>query len=297
MGCYYGAKLARAGDDVHFLMRGDTAEVRNRGIQIRGRQSFEIERPKLYSSTQEVGACDLVVISVKATSNGDLPKLITPLLHAETMLLTLQNGFGNEEFLAKHFGAERVLGALCYVCISRVAPGVVEEFDAGRVEIGEYLGPPQSRTRRVAEHFRRGGVTCRVVENLTLERWRKLIWNIPFNGLSITSGGFDTAALLSNEQLRANCIALMEEVIGAAEKSGFQLPNDIIQRELERTKGMGPYKPSTLIDFEEGKRFEVEAIWGEPLRRAMVVGAKTPRLESLYAQLKEIDMARSQMAG
>src|ERR1044072_663044 len=162
MGCYYGAKLAHAGNDVHFLMRGDTAEVRNRGIQIRGRQSLEITRPNLYSSTDEIGACDLVVISVKAISNGALPKLIPPLLHAGTMLLTLQNGFGSEEFLGQHFGSDRVLGALCYVCISRVGPGVVEEFEPGRVEIGEDQRPPQSRTHQVAEQFRRGGVTCRV---------------------------------------------------------------------------------------------------------------------------------------
>ena len=106
-------------------------------------------------------------------------------LHEKTMLLTLQNGFGNEEFLAEHFGAERVLGGLCFVCLNRVAPGVIEHYDYGHVVIGEFDRYPQPRTHDVAWEFKRCGVVCSVVENLALERWRKLVWNIPFNGLSV----------------------------------------------------------------------------------------------------------------
>ncbi len=294
IGCYYGAKLAHHGCDVHFLMRGDTTEIRRSGIRIRGAgKDLRVADVHHYASTGEIGPCDLVLVAIKATANGDLLRLIPPLLHEKTMLLTLQNGFGNEEFLAENFGPERVLGGLCFVCLVRTSPGVIELYDQGHVALGEYNRLPESRTREVAGEFKRCGVVCEVVENLALERWRKLVWNIPFNGLSIAAGGIDTAAILSDNHLRNECLALMDEVIVAANIGGFPLPAAAALEQVKRTELMGAYKPSTLIDFEAGRPLEIEAIWGEPLRRARLAGAVTPRLEALYEKLKAIDSQRS----
>jgi ketopantoate reductase len=121
------------------------------------------------------------------------------------------------------------------------------------------------------------------------KRWRKLVWNIPFNGLSVTAGGVDTAEILADDNLRAKALALMDEVIAGANKCGHFLPSAEALAQMKRTEEMGKYKPSTLVDFESGKPLEIEAIWGEPLRRANAAGAKMPRLESLYFQLKELD--------
>lgn len=294
IGCYYGAKLAYYGRDVHFLMRGDVEEIRRFGIRIRGKgENFCLAKVNHHASTEEIGPCDLVLVAVKATSNGDLLRLIPPLLHETTMLLTLQNGFGTEEFLAANFGAERVLGGLCFVCLNRVSPGVIELYDPGRVAIGEYGRHSQPRTHDVARELKRCGVVCGVVEDLTLERWRKLVWNIPFNGLSVAAGGVDTEAILSDDHLRGECLALMEEVILAANKGGFSLPAAAALEQIKRTEAMGAYKPSTLIDFQAGRPLEIEAIWGEPLRRAIAAGASTPRLEALYEKLKALDSERS----
>jgi 2-dehydropantoate 2-reductase len=293
IGCYYGAKLAFSGRDVHFLMRGDVTEIRRSGIRIRGKgENLWLEKVHQYASTGEIGPSDLVLVTVKATSNRDLITLIPPLLHETTMLLTLQNGFGNEEFLAENFGAERVLGGLCFVCLNRVSRGVIDSYDPGHVAIGEYNGCPMPRTHEVGWEFKQCGVVCDVVENLALERWRKLVWNIPFNGLSIAAGGIDTAAILSDEHLRSECLALMDEVIVAAGKCGFPLPASAALEQVKRTEQMGAYKPSTLIDFQAGRPLEIEAIWGEPLRRAAAAGAFTPRLRDLYEKLKVIDARR-----
>jgi 2-dehydropantoate 2-reductase len=301
IGCYYGAKLAYWGRDVHFLMRGDVEEIRRFGIRIRGKgENLRLAKVNYHASTEEIGACDLVLVAVKATSNCDLLKLIPPLLHERTMLLTLQNGFGNEEFLAENFGGERVLGGLCFVCLNRVSRGVIELYDPGRVAVGEYGGHPRPRTHDVAWEFKRCGVVCSVVEDLALERWRKLVWNIPFNGLSVAAGGVDTEAILSDDHLRGECLALMDEVILAANRCGFPLPAAAALEQIKRTESMGAYKPSTLIDFQAGRPLEIEAIWGEPLRRAAVAGALTPRLQELYERLKALDsqwpgeMAKSQ---
>jgi 2-dehydropantoate 2-reductase len=294
IGCYYGAKFAHHGRDVHFLMRGDVTEIRRSGIRLRGKgEDLHVAKAHHHASTEEIGPCDLILVAVKATANADLLNLIPPLLHEKTMLLTLQNGFGNEEFLAENFGAGRVLGGLCFVCLIRTSPGVIEHYDQGHVAFGEYNRRPEPRTHDVASEFRRCDVVCEVVENLALERWRKLVWNIPFNGLSIAAGGIDTAAILSDDHLRRECLALMDEVITAANKCGFPLPAAAALEQVKRTEAMGAYKPSTLIDFEAGRPLEIEAIWGEPLRRARSAAAFTPRLQALYEKLKTIDSKRS----
>jgi 2-dehydropantoate 2-reductase len=290
IGSYYGGKLAHYGRDVHFLIRSDLAAVREFGIRIRSKAgNIHVPKVNCYESPAKIGACDLVLIALKATSNSDLLELIPPLLHERTILLTLQNGLGNEEFLAENFGAERVLGGLCFVCLSRSEPGVIEHYDYGHVALGEYGRDPLPRTHDIASEFKRCGITCSVVENLALERWRKLVWNIPWNGLSVAAGGIDTAAILAEDSLRAAALALMDEVIVAAGKCGQFLPSAEALEQMKRTEEMGAYKPSTLIDFEARKPLEIEAIWGEPLRRATAAGAHLPRLELLYSLLKELD--------
>ena len=293
IGSYYGGKLAAAGRDVHFLMRGDLSEVRREGLRIRGSdEDVHVAKIKCYNSTKEIGPCDLVLIAVKATSNAHIVDLVPALLHERTILLTLQNGLGNEEFLAGHFGAKRVMAGLCFICLNRISRTLVERTDYGHIAIGEFDRAPLPRTHEIAAEFEDCGLECGVVENLALERWRKLVWNIPFNGLSILADGADTAAILADESLRQSTVALMEEVIDAANRCGFPLDKAAAAEQMQRTETMGAYKPSTLLDFEAGKPLEIEAIWGEPFRRAIAAGAKVPRLELLYSLLKHVDQVR-----
>ena len=293
IGSYYGAKLAHAGSDVHFLMRGDLSDVRRDGIFVRGEgEDFRVAKINCYNSTKEIGMCDLVIIAIKATSNADVVDLVPPLLRERTMLLTLQNGLGNDEFLAKHFGTERVLGGLCFICVNRNSRTEVERYDYGHIVLGEFGRASQPRTGEVAAEFTRAGVTCTVTDDLALERWRKLVWNISFNGLSILAGGIDTAAIVGNKDLRQATLALMDEVIAAANKCGHVLPSDAWREHMGRTETMGAYKPSTLLDWEAGRPLEIEPIWGEPLRRAVAAGGQMPRTEMIYALLKKLDLKR-----
>jgi 2-dehydropantoate 2-reductase len=290
IGSYYGGKLAAAGSGVHFLVRGDLSEARRDGLRIRGpAEDIHISKINCHNSTREIGPCDLVLIAVKATSNMLIVDLIPPLLDEQTMLLTLQNGLGNEEFLAKHSGVQRVL---CFICLTRPSRTEVQRHDYGHIVIGEYGGAPQPRTHAVAAEFNRARVICSVTNNLALEHWRKLVWNIPFNGLSILAGGADTAAIRADKNLRRATIPLMEETITAANQCGYALTPDVLEEQIKRTETMGEYRPSTLLDWETGRPLEIEGIWGEPLRRASAAGAQTPRLEIVYALLKALDGAR-----
>jgi 2-dehydropantoate 2-reductase len=293
IGSFYGGKLAVGGRDVHFLVRGGFDQIKRFGIRIRGKkENFHVEKAQIYQSPAAIGPCELVLIAVKATNNDAIPEVIPPLLHRDTILLTLQNGLGNEEFLARHFGSERVMGGLCFICLNRISPGLIENLDHGHLGLGELAGLAKERTRNLARQFSQCGVECQVVDNLMEERWHKLVWNIPFNGLTIAAGRITTADILRDPALRSAAIALMNEVVAGAKSCGYNLPMDVVPEQIKRTETMGAYKPSTLLDFEAGHALEIEAIWGEALRRAQVHGAAMPRLEKLYWQLKTLDARR-----
>jgi len=296
VGCYYGARLAAAGCEVHFLMRSDLATVRERGLEIRSPDGNLHLAPSgehgasvlAHGSVAEIGPCDVVLVALKATANGALSELIPPLLGSETAVVTLQNGLGNEEFLATLCGAERVLGCLCFVCLNRIAPGVVEHFGHGSLALGEFGRAATPRVRRLAGWFERAGIPCEVMEDLGLARWRKLVWNIPFNGLAIAAGGVTVGDVLADPGLEREARGLMRETIAAARALGFPLEDSEEERQIAKSRPMGAYRPSSLIDWQAGRPVEVEAIWGEPLRRAAAAGVVTPRLSFLEALLRKV---------
>ena len=263
IGSYYGGKLAQHGREVRFLMRADLEAVKARGLELVEDCGTACLPIRPFGSPEEIGPVDVVLIGLKATANHALQELIPPLLKPDTVLVTLQNGLGNEEFLAQRFGPERVLGGL-----------------------GELNRPCQERTRQIVADFAASGIEARAVESLILERWRKLVWNVPFNGLSIAAGNIPTGKILANENLRQLTRELMEEVVFAAGRLGHQIPPSFVDEQIARTAPMGDYKPSSLIDHMAGRPVEVEAIWGEPSRQARAAGAEMIRVETLYRLLK-----------
>ena len=297
VGGYYGGMLARAGHDVHFLMRADLDVVRREGLRIlTNGNEVRLPRVKCAGIAAEIGPADLVIISVKSTANADLERLLPPLIGEHTALLTLQNGLGNEAFLSTRWGAERVMGALCFVCINRTAPGVIRHLDHGTISIGEFRRPVSARVRGIVGAFYAADVEAREVDDLEGERWRKLLWNIPFNGLSIAAGA-NVAEVLADPALRALARALMGEVLDAARSLGHEIPDSYADWQIERSESMGPYRPSSMIDFELGRPVEVSAIWGEPLRQGLAAGAKMPRLELLHGIIRHVTERRALRRG
>lgn len=293
VGCYYGGMLAHGGHDVHFLMRSDLDAVRRDGLRI-FTKGHEVHLPcaQCSATTEEIGPVDLVLIAVKATANSDLARLLPPLIGERTALLTLQNGLGNERFLSERWGAERVMGALCFVCINRPAPGVIRHIDHGSISIGEFRRPVSARVRAVAAAFNAVDVQANAVDDLEGERWRKLLWNIPFNGFSIAANA-NVAEVLADATLRAEARALMDEGLDAARRLSHEIPDSFADWQIERSDSMGPYKPSSMIDYELGRPVEVEAIWGEPLRQGLAAGAKMPRLALLHAFIQSLAERRA----
>jgi 2-dehydropantoate 2-reductase len=311
LGSYYGAMLCRAGHEVHFLLRSDFAVVRERGVTIEtGGHSFNV-RPNAANAAEQIGICELVLIGLKTTANDQFRKLLPPMVGPGTIVLTLQNGLGNEEALANIFPAGQVMGGLCFVCLNRVEPGRIVHTDRGFVLVGEFANSGAVRAAAIAALFEQAGVKCRTSENLAAAHWEKLVWNVPFNGLGVAGvAGLDAmkTGVVPVALPRRNCLAtdelladaqwtglvrgLMAEVIGVARKLGHPIPETLADQMIQRTRTMGAYRASTLIDFERGQPLELESLFREPLRQARECGANVPLLANLCAVLGELDRRR-----
>jgi 2-dehydropantoate 2-reductase len=288
IGLYYGGHLARAGCNVHFLMRSGYESAKTQGLRIQSAERGNIHLPEIlcHNTSATIGPCDLVIIAIKATSNNDLPDILPPLMKEGTLLLTLQNGLGNEEFLADRWGAHRVLGGLCFVCLTRENPVTVNHVGHGTLSIGEFGGGSAGAAGEIASLFVESGIDARTVPSLLCERWRKLVWNIPFNGLSVTLGGLPVDQLLDNGPNESVVRALMTEVIAVAHAEGCEIGAGFADANIERSRTMGAYRPSTLVDWQAGQELEIEPIWGVPLRRAAAAGVPVPLLQDLYQKLR-----------
>jgi 2-dehydropantoate 2-reductase len=202
-------------------------------------------------------------------------------------VLTLQNGLGNCEAIEQIVGPERVLAGLCFVCINRVQPGQIRHTGGGKVSIGAWHKNSAKHAEEVTERFKAAGIRASLVEDLVKAQWEKLVWNIPFNGLSVAEGGVTTDVLLEDSYKLKEIRALMEEVITTANALGIKLDESLAEQNIERTRPMGAYRTSSMIDYVEGREIEIEPIWEEPLRRAKEAGLEMPHLEHLLKRIKE----------
>ena len=293
VGSYYGLVLQKAGVDVHFLLRSNYLQVKQSGLTLvhhgKEKKIEHFQNLNIYSESQQIGLCDWVIISTKTTVNHELTEILEPVVGEKTAFLTLQNGMGNVENLRNSFGANRtVVGGLCFTCINRTSPTTVESLLAGYVQFGQLGQCLTKRAKSMVDSFDNAGVRVRSSDSLEEALWRKLCWNVPFNGLSIVGGGITTDLILNSLELRSRAEKLMKEIQSGAKEYGVSIENSFLDRQFSLTEPMGPYKPSSLIDFLAGKTVEIESIWGEPLKRGKEMGLMMPELEKLYTELLNI---------
>jgi 2-dehydropantoate 2-reductase len=288
IGLYYGGRLAEAGADVRFLARSDYEALTQDGLRAESMAGdFHLPQVSAFRSPGEIGPVDLVIVAWKATANDAFAEVLPPLLHDQTQVLTLQNGLGNCERIAEIVGPERVTGGLCFVCINRTGPGVVSHTSGGRLTIGEFGAGLPGRAEALAARFQAAKIPASAVDDLEKAQWEKLIWNIPFNGLAVAEGGVTTQQLLADPAIENQIRELMFEVVAAARGQGIFLEESLVEKNIGRTREMDAYRPSTMIDFIEGRELELGPIWEEPLRRAREAGVPTPALERLLQRIRE----------
>jgi 2-dehydropantoate 2-reductase len=293
VGGYYGGLLARAGFDVHFLLHSDYEHVREHGLRIDSKHgSFLLPEVNAYAHAKDIPECDFILVSLKTTQNRLLAELLPPLLHDGATVVLMQNGLGNEEEVARIAPNHPLIGGLCFLCCNKEGPGHIHHIDYGLVTLGEHTadGSAAGVTRRLetlAGDFAAAGIMANVAEDLRTARWQKLLWNIPFNGLSVLDTTTD--ALMGNAATRALAGSIMSEVRAAAAACGRHIDESFLQLLLENTARMTPYQTSMKLDYDARRPLEVEAIFGNPMRAAKAAGADCGRIETLYHQLSFLD--------
>ncbi len=294
VGGYYGGLLQKAGFDVHFLLNTDYNHVSKNGLRVDSvNGNFRLPDIHAYDDPKEMPLCEVIIIALKTTANDALEKILPHLLKKDTIILTLQNGLGNDEIIAALAGADRVIGGLCFLCSNKIAPGHIQHLDYGLITIGEYRadGSPGGitpRLEKLGNDLKSADIPIRLVEDLSLAQWKKLVWNIPFNGLSVVHNVL-TDQLVKNPDTRMLCETIMLEVAAASAACARPIEQSFIDKMIADTERMEPYAPSMKLDFDRGHPMELEAIYDRPIRLARSKGINMPCTEKLYQQLLTLD--------
>lgn len=300
VGCYYGARLAEAGHEVHFLLRSDYDAVAAHGLHIESVDgNVDLQAPHIARTSAEIGPVDWVLCALKATAMDAARDLVAPCVGPGTRILALMNGLGIEEQFAGWFAGTPVFGGLAFTCINRGKPGRIHHIDYGPVTVG-HLGDDEGEIARALELWAGAKVEVPTAPSLLAARWQKLCWNVPFNGLTVTGGGVTTDIVMGDPELRGSAEGLMRELCAAGnadlETHGVtdRLDADaVVESMMTRTDAMAAYRPSTMIDFVEGREMEVDAIFEAPLRRASELGVATPLLTMIAGQMRVLGRPRN----
>ncbi|NDW10242.1 putative 2-dehydropantoate 2-reductase [Dysgonomonas sp. 520] len=291
IGGYYGGMLAKSGKDVHFLFHSDYEHVEKNGLQVDSvNGNFLISPIQAYHNANDMPQCDVVLVCLKSTNNAILKDLLPPLLHANTIVVLIQNGLGLEADLAKDFPNLSIAGAMAFICSNKIGDGHIAHLDQGSISIGSYSCKDSSILDTICSDFVESGVKCHIVD-LEPARWKKLVWNIPYNGMTVVLNT-TTDKLMKNPHTRKLLRDLMLEVIQAANLVGngrFLISEDFADQMLTTTDKMTPYSPSMKLDYDNHRPLEIEYIYSRPVLTAKEAGYEMSHTAMLEQQLRFIE--------
>jgi 2-dehydropantoate 2-reductase len=292
VGGYYGAKLARAGQDVTFIARGaHLAAIRERGLQIKSAALGDFTvKANAEEDTSRVGVVDLVLVSVKAYDNPTALPMLRPMLGADTAVLTLQNGVDSVGEVAAVAGEARTLGGTTYIATALEAPGLIEQTGTHRrIVFGETFGTlplVSDRVTRIQKALAEADIQADAVGDGRVPIWEKFVFLTALSGFC-GAARLSIGPVWSDPFIRAQFLAGSREVEALARAEGVPVAIDVVDRMIPYIDAIpGSMRPSLFIDLQQGKRIEVEALQGAVVRRAATLGVPTPIMATLYAVLK-----------
>jgi len=296
IGGFYGLMLAKAGHDVHFLLRSEYQAVVANGLRLNSAVygQLHLQPVQAWGDPAEMPPCDWLLVGAKTTSNAQLAPVLTRLSRPGARVVLLQNGLAVEEQLRPLLPDNlHLLGGLCFICTHRAAPGVIEHQALGAVNLGYHSGPARAGeslaiVEEGAELFRSAGLESVAMADLQQARWQKLVWNVPYNGLSVLLGA-GTTRLMANADSRALILELMREVVQGAAACGQVLPEGYPEKLLATTERMPDYLPSMYHDFQHKRPLELQAIYAAPLAAAAAAGCELPKMRMLHQTLRFLD--------
>jgi 2-dehydropantoate 2-reductase len=306
IGGYVGVKLALAGEDVTFMVRGENLKaIRANGMKlILPDGSEQVAKVQATDDYAQAGPQDLVILAMKAHQveaiADDLPKLFGP----ETPVVTMQNGIPFWYFhrhggalagspvrsvdpsgaLLKKIGTERVIGCVVYPASELVAPGVVRHIEGDRFPVGEPDGSSSERVTKISACFAKAGFRAPVLPDIRAEIWLKLWGNLTFNPISSLTHATlgDICKFPLTRELAAE---MMKEAQQVAEKLGISFRVSLEKR-IEGAEKVGNHKTSMLQDIEAGRAPEIDALTGSVVELGRLTGTPTPHIDTVYAMVK-----------
>ena len=289
IGGFYGGRLAHAGRKVRFLLHSDYEFVKEHGLRVDSCDGdFVLPQVDAYRSAADMPESDVVLVCLKTVRNHDvLPDLLRPLIHEGTTVVLIQNGIGLEEDLQKVFPGVGIVAGLAFICSAKAGPGHIRHQDFGSINLGNYSCPTERFGALLADLLDAG---LKAAEVPYLEaRWKKAVWNMPFNGMTVALNT-STDKLLNTPATRRLIYDQMMEVIGAARALGVStLTSDFADLMMTTTDRMVPYSPSMKLDFDNRRPMEIEYLYTRPIAEARKAGFDMPKLAMLEAELRFIE--------
>ena len=286
VGGYFGGRLANAGHQVCFLLHSDYDYVCAHGLRVDScRGNFVLNPVMAYRDAAELPVCDVVLVALKTVNNHLLPQMLRTVAGPNTLVVLIQNGIGMEDDLQKAMPGLQIAAATAFICSSKIGPGHSSHIDYGSLTIANYSCRDDAKLDALVNDLKDSGVETYTADYM-LARWRKAVWNMPFNGMTVALNA-STAELLANPATRELIRGQMLEVIGAANACGVKkLDESFADKQLATTDKMTPYKPSMKLDYDNGRPMEIDYLYTRPLAIAAAAGYEMPRLQMLEAQLR-----------
>ncbi|PHR68432.1 2-dehydropantoate 2-reductase [Alcanivorax sp.] len=288
IGSFYGAILKRAGCTVSVVLRSDYDAVKADGFRFTsplGELSWTPDQ--VYQPGDTPGRLpDYVLLCVKVLPGVDRAELVRPWMGAQTGLVLIENGLDIERELADAFPRNPLVSCLAFIAVSRTGPGTVNHQAYGQLVMGNFPTGFDHHCAQLAGLFREGGIDINETDAVVGERWRKCVWNTPFNPLSVLANGADTLAMLDAPGGEGLIRTLMEEVIAVAQADGYPMPDGIIEKNLSGTRAMGAYKNSMALDYLNDRPIELDAILGNVVAIADRLNVPVPHLRTVLVALR-----------
>ena len=289
IGGYYGSKLAHSGLDVHFLSHSDYQVVKECGLQVDSCDgSFHLEHVNVYQHSVDMPKCDVVIVGLKTTNEHLLPELLPPLLHEHTAVVLIQNGIGVEADVQQMFPEVQLIAGLAFICSAKTEPGRVNHQCYGSINLGNYSCRDEKLFQAILSDFTDAGIQAAAVP-YEEARWKKAVWNMPFNGMTVALHT-QTDLLLKNASTRRLIREQMMEVVGAAQHLGVKNVDEaFVDKMIETTDAMTPYSPSMRLDYDFHRQMEIYYLYTRPIEIAREAGYSMPKLEMLEAELRFLE--------
>ena len=298
VGGYFGAKLARSGQDVTFVARGAHLEaIRQRGLEVRSPKLGDFTvKAAAESDTSRIGPVDVAIVSVKAYDNSTALPMLKPLMGPDTVVLTLQNGVDSTDDVAAVVGTGHVLGGTTYVATALEGPGLIVQTGVHRsIIFGEVFGSPEDlgrispRVQAIADVLGAADIAVTPVADARVPIWDKFVYLAAFSGFTGASR-LAIGHIWKFPHVQEMFYAASREIAAIAQAEGVTISANRFDTLREYMQHLpASTRSSLLIDLEQGKRIEVEALQGAAVRRAAKHGIPVPIMSTLYALLKPME--------